>query len=538
MNKVLTIFIVVTCFVFWPMLSHLDTESTSPTDGPLIGWLIHHASESIQGKAQLLQPPFFFPFKNTLTYSDPFLSSGLVAVIVETIRPTTTLLEQLNIQLLLGTLCYLLALYWLVRVLGSGQAVAMLVAITGTFLPLRFLYVVHLHTYLIFCIPLGLTYLILYTRTPRWRYLFGLAATYLFQLFNSPMTAYFFLTVIGLYLFSQKQVWKIHLKDRRLLILGIILIAISLWFYLPYWQQAIFLRSVRTIRDTAHFSFSINRLISWDVLGFLLLNGIFFATSRKSKSLLLQCLPWVSVALAGLFLMLGPVAKLNDQTLKLFGLPLPLPYAVIYYLVPGINAFRSVTRWSVVASLGLMLWSAVVFQTSRIKPAIKFCLLIILTLISVISARKFLPMFKIAVETPTIYRLAAHQPETVMAIMPMFVWSMVAYEERETVRLLYQPYSNKIYYNGASGFLPPSRADEIHLHYRSFPNDESISILKKNGVQLILVEYDQYQKMYDEDFVFGEQNARNPVLIKSQLEKRQDIQLIQCATTDCLYRLL
>lgn len=538
MNKVLIIFVLLTLFVFWPMLTKLDSVTTSPTDGPLISWLVHHAAKSIQGEAQLLQPPFFYPFENTLTYSDPFLSSGLLAVVMGLIRPATTMLEQVNIQLLLGSVGYLIAVYWLIRVLGGGRAVAVLVATIGSFLPLRFLYVVHLHTYLIFCIPLGLTYLILYLRSPRWRYLLGLVVTYLFQLFNSPLSAYFYLTVMGLYLFSQKQLWKKLLIDRRLILLGLVLATISIWFYLPYWQQAMLFRSARTIRDTAHFSFSINRLFSWDVLGLLFLNGIFFVTSRKSKLLLHQSLPWVIVALVGLFLMLGPVVKINDQTFKIFGLPIPLPYAVIYYLLPGINAFRSVTRWSVVASLGLVLWSAVVFQTSRIRPAVKLSLLAILALLSVVSARKFLPIFTIDVETPAIYRLAAQQPESVMAIMPMFVWSMVPYEERETVRLFYQPDANKIYYNGASGFLPPSRADEIHLHYRSFPNDESISILKKNGAQLILVEYDQYQKMYDEGFEFGEQKARDPALIKFQLEKRNDIQLIQCSNNDCLYRII
>lgn len=537
MNKVLIIFILVTCFVFWPMLTKLDSVATSPIDGPLIGWLIHHAAASIRGTSQLFQPPFFYPFENTLTYSDPFLSSGLISVVIKWLWPSVTILEQPNLQFILGTVGYLIALYWLIRVLGGGRLVAMLMAITGTFLPLRFLYVVHLHTYLIFGIPLGVTYLILYTRFPRWRYLFGLAVTYQFQLFNSPMTAYFFLTVVGLYLFSQKKLWRKLSVDRRLIFLGFVLAAISIWFYLPYWQQATLFRSARTIRDTAHFSFSINRLFSWDVLSVLFLNGIFFATSRKSKSLLHQCLPWVSVALAGLFLMLGPVVKINDQTFKLFGLPVPLPYAVIYYLVPGINAFRSVTRWSVLASLGLVLWSAVVFQTSRIKPAVKFSLLAILALFSVISARKFLPIFTVDVETPATYRLAAQQPESVMAIMPMYVWSMVPYEERETVRLLYQPDSNKVYYNGASGFLPSSRAEEIHLHYRSFPDDESINLLKRNGAQLILVEYGQYQKMYDDSFVFGDRKAQDPALIKSQLEKRSDVQLIECATTDCLYRI-
>ncbi|MBP9781688.1 hypothetical protein KBC89_03465 [Candidatus Woesebacteria bacterium] len=538
MNKALITFILVTCFVFWPIFNQLDSVATSSTDGPLIAWLTNHAAEFIQGRASLFEPPFFYPFKQTLTFSDPFVSSGFVAVVIQWLLPSITLLEQLNLQFIVGTLGYLLALYWLVKVLGGRGAAAILLAIIGTFIPLRFIYVVHLHTYLIAGIPFGLACLIHYTQGKQWKYLLGFALGYLFQLLNAPMTAYFFIAVIAAYLFSQKQLWRSLIADRRLVITSVVLVVASILFYIPYWQQAEYFNSVRTIRDAAHFSFSINRLFSWDILGLIVLNSLLFATSRKSRSLLLRCLPWLSVSLLGLVLMLGPVVKIDGETVRIFGLPIPLPYFLTYYFVPGMQAFRSVTRWSVVASLGLVLWLAIVIQTSRIKSAVKLGLLAILALLSVVSARKLLPVFSMSVETPAMYLLAAKQPEKIMAMMPMFVWSMVPYEERESVRLLYQPDSQKTYYNGASGFLPPTRAEEIHLHFKSFPNDESISILKHNGVQLLLVEYDQYQKMYEDGYVFGEQKAQDPSVIKIQLEKRDDIQLIQCSYNDCLYRII
>ena len=535
---ILIIFILLTIFVFWPILIKLDSVTTSPTDGPLIGWLIDHTANSIRGATQLFQPPFFYPFTQTLTYSDPFVSSGIVAVAIQWLWPNISILAQLNLQLILGTVGYLLTMYWLMKVLGGRDAAAILLAITGAFLPLRFIYVVHLHTYILLGIPFGLACLILYTRVKQWKYLFGFSLGYLFQMMNAPMTAYYFITVIGVYVFSQKNLWRQLLTDRKLIFSSVILAIGSVLFYLPYWQQAEYFNSVRTIRDAAHFSFSTNRLFSWDIVGMLLINSIFFATSRKSKSLFQQCLPWVGITLIGICLMLGPVLKLDSQTIKIFGLPIPLPYAVVYYLVPGINAFRSVTRWSVVASLGLVLWTTVVFQTSRIKPAIKLILVSIFAVVSVISARKFLPLFPIDAETPEIYLVAAEQPEKIMAIMPMYVWSMAPYEERESVRLLYQPDSGKVYYNGASGFLPPTRAEEIHLHFKSFPNDESINLLKNNGVELILVEFDQYQKMFKASFSFGEYKSSDPVLLKNQLESRKDIQLIQCSKNDCLYRLI
>jgi hypothetical protein len=74
--------------------------------------------------------------------------------------------------------------------------------------------------------------------------------------------------------------------------------------------------------------------------------------------------------------------------------------------------------------------------------------------------------------------------------------------------------------------------------FAQFPNDATIELLRNAGVELLLVEYAEYEKMWADHYLFGDQPAPNPLLIKSGLENRKDVQLIACQDASCLYRLL
>ena len=134
---------------------------------------------------------------------------------------------------------------------------------------------------------------------------------YLFQLFNAPMTAYFFVATILIYVFSQKTIWPTLLADKRSWAVAILLGVISVAFYLPYWQQAAQFHSPeRTICDAAHFSYAVNRLWA-GIVAFVGIFVLFFLTSRKSRRTVATLLPWVLVTLVGLVAMLGPVLKFD-----------------------------------------------------------------------------------------------------------------------------------------------------------------------------------------------------------------------------------
>lgn len=449
----------------------------------------------------------------------------------------------MNLQLLLGTVAFVLSMYWLLRVFGGDRVTSLLFAVFATFISLRFVYVVHAHTYLVFGIPLGLAFLYRYFETKRWRFLFGYAVAFLMQAVNAPMTAYFFVTATAALVSADriaKGIWRI---DRHFFFWTVVVCGIVGVFYLPYLEQALEFQSMRTVRDIAHFSFSLERLAQWDIVIPVLIGFLVYAKFSVKKVFLHikkngPALFGLLLLLVGLLFMLGPVAKIDGQTVKLFGFPIPLPFSIAFFTLPGMSAFRAVTRWSVLASMGLVIFLQFLPKISH-QAFLYFQISVLgLTVFSVLQAQQFLPLFFVESDVPQIYQELAEYPESGLAILPAYVWSMQPYVARESVRLLYQPVTQKTYYNGVSGFIPPTRAEEIHLLFASFPSDESIEMLKKNGVELLFVEYDQYQKMYDDGFVFGEKKAPDPLLIKAQLENRDDIQLLQCSSSSCLYRLL
>ena len=541
---VFLIAIVTTALVFWPLINNLSGQTTSEEDGPLIAWLIDHASRSVRGERGLYQAPFFFPLKNTTTYSDPFVTSGIFAAFVQVLVPQITLIEQMNLQLLLGTVAFVLAMYWLLRVFGGDRVTSLLLAVFATFIPLRFVYVVHAHTYLVFGIPLGLAFLYRYFETKRWRFLFGYAVAFLMQAVNAPMTAYFFVTAVVALVSADriaKGIWRI---DRHFFFWTLVVCGIVGVFYLPYLEQALEFQSMRTIRDTAHFSFSLERLAQWDIVIPVLIGFLVYAKFLIKKTFLHikkngPAVFGLLLLLVGLLFMLGPVAKIDDQTVKLFGFPIPLPFSIAFFSLPGMSAFRAVTRWSVLASMGLVIFLQFLPKISR-QAFLYFQISVFgLAVFSVLQAQQFLPLFSVESDVPQIYQELAEYPESALAILPAYVWSMQPYVSRESVRLLYQPITQKTYYNGVSGFLPPTRAEEIHLLFSSFPSDESIEMLRKNDIELLLVEYDQYQEMFVDGYKLDQFESPNPQSIRVLLESRNDVQLLmECADNNCLYRLL
>lgn len=60
---VFLIAIVTTALVFWPLITNLSGQTTSEEDGPLIAWLIDHASRSVGGGERFVSSSVFFPIQ-------------------------------------------------------------------------------------------------------------------------------------------------------------------------------------------------------------------------------------------------------------------------------------------------------------------------------------------------------------------------------------------------------------------------------------------------------------------------------------------
>lgn len=520
------------------LFTHWTTHTTSPNDGPLIVWLIEQSSAAWQGTGSWYQWPFFHPYPYTATYSDPFVTAGAVAVFVGYL--TTNPIAQHNTFIVLGSISNFLAFFVLARSLWKSSSLAAGTALVfaTSFLQLQFM--VHLHTYIVAGLPMSIWALQRYFSAKRPVYAFLWAVFFLAQGLNSPFTGYV-CAAAALILGASQQKGREVLNDRTFLSIVALTLGICAWYYLPWAETAHLYHAARSIRDTAHFSFSLTRLLWPDVLGivFFIFGALKYTRSAEKENHSKLLKTWLIMAATGALCMLGPVIKLGDATFKPFGFAIPLPYAVVYYVVPGIQAFRAVTRWSVLLNFGLALALGEVISRRQVPRLAIWGAGSIWLGIMLWLRSTFVPLVPIASTVPPIYAAVATAPEKTLVELPLSQWDMVPFEGLEDNRMLYQLKHHKTLYNGFSGFMPPERREDIIFHFGHFPQPASLSKLAAADIELVLVHFDEYAQMENEGFTYQGTHALRKVEIEKMLEQSPMIQRITCTPlpNDCLYRL-
>lgn len=521
----------------------MGTHLTSREDGIFIAWTINHVSHSLQTGADLFQVPTFYPFKNTLAYSDPFLTSGLMNIPLTWVTDNIVLMH--NVHLLLGTILTFISMWLLGRQLFTSRWAAAFSALIFTFSSMHLHYLVHLHTYLVAGLPLTLYFLLRWAESKKSVFLFLSTIVFILQAINAPMTFFFMVSLIICLLIADKTLRQMIRRNWLLVAMYGVLTLLTIGLvYWPYFQVSQEFKYTRSIRDAAHFAHSLNRMIEpelWLLYGAV--SGILFFrgnTPLEKKHLLI--FPLLAVA-TGAVLMLGPALKVNDQTFKIFGWPMPLPYAVLYYVIPGFKAFRATSRWITVFNFGLSLWVGWAVAEYQLPTISKYrhqaLALIFLGLTTFFWFGNYhtIKVYPIPLEPPTIYQVLKNRPERVAAEFPVLSWRMQPYNYLENDRLLYQAYHQKVLYNGVSGFTPPIREERWEWLWREFPSPETIDHLKNEGVEVMIVHYDVYEEMSDQKYTYAEVPTLQPTAIRDSLRQLK-VEEIECLQDKCLYSLL
>lgn len=552
----LLIGIVLTVFFIFPLLNKFSTSITSRQDGLLVAWLIDWGSQSIITGQNFFDAPFFYPYHNTINYSDLFFSTALLNIPIKLIQtiidPNHSNLNNIifnhNLHLFLGSILIFWGQYLLGLYLFKSKKIAVLSALIFNFSSMHFKYIVHLQSFLMAGIPFYFLFLFKYLKTKKAIYLTLMSIALLYQLLNSPMSG-MFLIVMSLVTLINKSIRltiRQNIKQIAPFLIGIL--TITSFFYWPFLQVSQQFHYTRSIRDTAHFSLSIDQLLSLEIIFyFLLISILLFFRKRKQKTAKYFWLFFSFMILGGL-LMLGPVLKINDQTLKIFGFPIPLPYVFFYYLFPGFKAFRDSSRWIIVFCFGLSITLGYLVQNVELNTSINKLLskinkhikvnkltekkkkikiinndifininIVVILGLLWLTQVPHLKLFSINTEIPPIYKIIKQRPETVLAEFPTYVWSQFDQYYREADRLLYQSYHHKKLYNGYSGFAPPKREILWHTISDNLGNREVVEHLKNSKVELVLLRGDENKKY---------QNFSSPYY-----------QLITCQKQDCLYYL-
>ncbi len=554
---VIAIAIFFTTVFLYPVLQHFSTHLTSRADGIFISWTIYTVSTFLMQGKDIFQMPIYFPFKNTLTFSDPFISTAILNIPL--LFFTKNSVEMQNFHLITGTIILYLSSYFLGKQLKFTNLSSHFTALFFTFSTIQMSYVVHLHTYLIAGLPLTFLFLLKWFENNKWQWLLLAICTFLYQTLNSPMNGFFIVFALVPFLFSKSKL--AHIKKNWFLVCYYLLfstIILGIVFF-PYFSTSQQFGYTRTIRDTAHFAFSLERLFQIDLLLDFTLLFLLWRTRKKTLSNLKNKTNLLSVtvtpkialviALVGIVLMLGPVLKIHDQTFKILGIPLPLPYAVLYYIIPGFQAFRASSRWILLLNFGLTLLFGYYVNNSRLKQKFLYFFFGILLSTQLFFHFSKFELYKIPTKVPEIYEVVKTQSkksvdssfkkndEVILAEFPVFSWRMMPYAYLENDRLLYQTYHGKTLYNGVSGFTPPERETQWDVLWQEFPSEKAITLLKTANVDFILVHYDLYEDMNQSNFEYNGYRSLNANEFNNRINKDKNFRLIECKENKCLYSL-
>ena len=270
----LVFFVLLTTLVLWPLTAHLATSVNNEGDDlqqmASVGWVMHSLTHD---PANLFNATIFYPYPNTLAYSDNLIPQALLALPVYLL--TNNLILSFNL-VVFGT--FVLSgwgMFWLVRDLTGSIGAGLFAGTIFAFAPYKVAHLSQLNLLSIQWLPFAFWCL---HRTltadinagsltgpgsfwkrlrSGWGWLAGFGCFFVLQSLSS---IYYFLYAlplyllyfVGLYLFERR--WPSPALLVKLLLVGIVATLIMLPTLLPYWQVSNSQTAERTTREIDEFA--------------------------------------------------------------------------------------------------------------------------------------------------------------------------------------------------------------------------------------------------------------------------------------------
>lgn len=495
----LAIVLVVSIYSVFPVIKNINTSLVLGHEDLLLTWIMNQNIQKIPNDLiNLFDGSIFYPYKNTIAYSDVFLPSSLLTYIP--VKVTGNPLIALNLSLIIGQIATTLILYVWLKELTNDKYASVLGSTVFGLSQIRMHYFVHIHTFILQWFIASCFFIWKFRKEAKVQYLYAASIIAVIQFWESPLPVFWILAVGSVLLSSKfnqlKRLWK------HLIVIATFTLIATYPLLNAYYSVSREFNYVRSVREAAHFSMSTNDL--WGIffspgLYLLFIFSIIFIMVRRnmntSKKILSE-LKWIiSLALVGFIMALGPVLKWQGSTFKLLGkLFIPLPYGVFYYIIPGFKALRTPSRWIVLFALALSFLIAIVF--SKYKSKYKNYILIMALIVAILGGKRIQAVVEMPTkaEYPKVYEWLNKQPGNAILELPIYTWGDAKKETREMLRMLYSLEHKKSLVNGHSGFNPPSWLELVSDINKNFPNAKLEKRLQYLGVDYIIVhdnEYDQ-----------------------------------------------
>jgi len=513
-------YLLATIVFTWPLLQSFAGAIPSSRVGSdpgiqafILGWDWHALTAH---PFRLFDPPIFYPERNALTYMDHLLGETLTAAPVLALGGSVP--AAYNFLFLVSFAASAWAVYRLVRLLGVSRAGACLGGFLFAFSPYRYANLDVLNQLQTQFLPLGLWFALKFLRKYRARDLAGAAACLVAQVYFGWYYAYHLalaLTLLVLVTLLGRSLEPGRVMRGRSAVVAAMSVLLIVPVTLPYAREhAVLTEFRRSLGECA--------LYSADVLDYLKLNRnavltswVPFAAGAQSywpglATVLLGALGaggirWRSggpaVAAGAYFLALSATSFLVSlgPILQVAGtrIWIPLPYAALYYIVPGFSGMRAPARFAVLVLLGLAVLAGLGYE--RLRQRIRGRLpwrAVSLSLFagSVVFAWPG-PLSTIDLDAPTrmprVYAWLARQPRS-EPILELPVPTREAEEsETDSIRQFWLLYHGHPRLDGTSGFVS-RRYRSFRAAIQSFPSEGALQAAGGTGARLIVVHFADY----------------------------------------------
>jgi hypothetical protein len=516
--------LVVAAWSIWPVLTRPATAWAWGGDDGIITWEMNQTMQKIPGGLNhLFEGNIFYPYKKTAAFHMLLVPSAILGYLP--VKLSGNPVAAYNTAIIVAQFLTVTVLYLWWKELTGNKWAAAVGTIAFAMCQIRFFFDVHIHMWIMQWFLISAWMLWRYSQNRKVWQLYVAGLGFGVQCWESIYQAYW-IGLVALFFLLPHVRDLIKQKKHVLLILSGVTVFISpvVYAYGLVYRQFGYGGS---IREAAHFAMSLNDL--WGkfmspglyallvvaicrIFNFQFLNTSPCPSPNTSQRLALRVgegtegrgitadVKWLFFLLvAGLVMALGPVLKWNEATVKIFGkLFIPLPYGVVYYLIPGISVLRSVHRciWlSALAASGMIAVGISRFNVrggngGDIKGKIGIlCVL----LVAIVGGGKLTPRgdFPKPADYPAVYSWLKSQPGQVILEYPVYTWADGEKYGREMYRMVYSLKHGKSLINGASGFVPPQRAELFGEIIKDYPNEELDNKLVSLGVNYIIVHKDE-----------------------------------------------
>lgn len=194
---------------------------------------------------------------------------------------------------------------------------------------------------------------------------------------------------------------------------------------------------------------------------------------------------YLTLAILSWLFSFGPVIAFKGEKL------LTGPYNLLLRWIPGFQAIRVPSRFSVMVSLSLAILCGLAInllsRSSKLFPGQKWLLAVLLAAILIEEVSFPLPLVPVPHkgQPPPIYSQVSQLPENAALLELPLPASRLTYSQ-EALPMYYSLFHRLKIVNGYSGFIPPAYS-MIQEALETFPSEETVSLLHRLNVRFILI---------------------------------------------------